>query len=209
MSGIAAVVFDVGKVLLDWDPRHLYRKLIPDEAAMERFLAEVCPPEWNLALDRGLDWNEAISERCARFPQHAALIRAYRDRWDEMVPGEIPGTVALLEALVQTGIPCFALTNFNAHTFRRVRTRFPWFARFQGILVSGEEGLLKPEPEIYALTERRFGLDPARTLLIDDSAANVEGARACGWQALHFENAAQAADALAGLGIPIPEGLRR
>lgn len=201
MSGISAVVFDVGKVLLEWDARHLYRKLIPNEADLEAFLAEVVPLTWNLELDRGRDWEEALAERIVRFPQHAALIRAYWERWDEMVPGEIPGTVRLLERLCDQGTPCYALTNFNALTFQLVRHRYAFFNRFQGILVSGEEGLVKPEAAIYERMIRRFGLDPAGTLLIDDSEVNVQGARACGWQGLVFHSPDRLAQDLAGLGL--------
>lgn len=195
------MVFDVGKVLLEWDARNLYRKLIPDEAELEAFLAEVVPLTWNLELDRGRDWDDALAERIACFPQHAALIRAYWERWDEMVPGEIPGTVRLLERLCDQGMPCYALTNFNALTFQRVRHRYAFFNRFQGILVSGEEGLVKPEAAIYERMTQRFGLDPAGTLLIDDSEVNVQGALACGWQGLLFKNAERLVQDLAELGL--------
>jgi len=201
VSGISAVVFDVGKVLLDWDARYLYRKLIPDEGALEAFLAEVVPLRWNLELDRGRDWEEALGERIARFPQYEALIRAYWERWDEMVPGEVPGTVRLLERLCEQGVPCYALTNFNALTFQRVRRRYAFFDCLRGMLVSGEEGLVKPEPAIYELTVRRFGLDATTTLLIDDSEVNVQAAQACGWQGIVFQNPEELAGQLVGVGL--------
>lgn len=207
MSVISAVVFDVGKVLLDWDARYLYRQLIPDEGALEAFLAEVVPLRWNLELDRGRDWEEALAKRIARFPQYEALIRAYRERWDEMVPGEIAGTVRLLERLCEQGVPCYALTNFNALTFQRVRHRYAFFDRFRGMLVSGEEGLVKPEPAIYELTVRRFGLDAATTLLIDDSEVNVQAAQACGWQGIVFQNPEDLAGQLVRVGL-LPEEAR-
>jgi 2-haloacid dehalogenase len=199
--GVSAVVFDVGRVLVQWDPRHLYRTLFPDPDEMESFLSEVCTPAWNLELDRGMDWDEALSERIARFPRFEREIRAFRERWDEMVPGAIDGTVGLLEALAARGIPCFALTNFNAHTFARTRARFPFFGLLSGAVVSGEEGLLKPDPRIYHLLTTRYALDPAETLFVDDVQANIEAARACGWHALQFTNAVALREDLARLGL--------
>ncbi len=187
-QSVKAVVFDVGNVLVEWNPDLLYRTLIVDPVERDFFLSEICSLAWNQELDRGLDWDVAIAERIARFPQYVAWIEAYRDRWEEMVPGAISGTVALLEGLVRTGCPCYALTNFSAVTFRRTRARFPFFELFRGIVVSGEEGLIKPDPRIFQCLTERFGLDPGHTLLIDDSVANVEAARDCGWQAHQFTN---------------------
>jgi 2-haloacid dehalogenase len=177
--GVAAVVFDVGQVLVQWDPRHLYRTLFPDPDRMEFFLSEVCTPAWNLELDRGMDWDEALSERIARYPSFEREIRAFWERWDEMVPGAIDGTVRLLEALAADGIPLFALTNFNAHTFARTRARFPFFRHLRGAVVSGEP----------------------QTLFIDDVLANVEAARECGWQGLRFTDPGTLREDLARLGL--------
>ncbi|MDP2875355.1 MAG: HAD family phosphatase [Holophaga sp.] len=198
---VKAVVFDVGNVLVKWDPGLLYRTLIADPVERNFFLSEVCSPAWNQELDRGLDWDVAIAERIATFPHYATWIAAYRDRWEEMVPGAISGTVILLENLVNAGHACYALTNFNAETFRRTRARFPFFELFRGIVVSGEEGLIKPDPRIFQCLTDRYGLEPAQTLLIDDVSANVAAARSCGWQAHQFTDAEKLAREMLRLGL--------
>lgn len=197
------VVFDIGKVLLEWDPRHLYRRLIPDAAAMERFLAEVCPPEWNLEQDRGRPWAEAIAERIALFPEHAALIRAFREEWHAMIPGPVPGSLEILAALRARGVPLYAITNFAADTFEESAARFPFLREaFRDVVVSGREGLVKPDPAIYRLLlARNPGLEAERCLFIDDSPANVRGAEAVGMRGHHFRDAATLAAALRGLGL--------
>lgn len=198
---ISAVVFDIGNVLIEWDPRHLYRGLIPDEAEREAFLAEVCSPDWNLEQDRGRLWAEAIAERVALFPQHEALIRAYSDRWAEMVPGEIPGSVAILDALREAGVPLYAITNFSSEKFAEAQARFPFLTRFIDVVVSAEERLLKPDPAIYRLLLDRNGLRAEACLFIDDSERNVEAARAVGMHAHHFRGAEGLAVALRAAGL--------
>lgn len=199
---IDTVVFDVGMVLLEWDPRHLYRDLIADDAAMERFLAEVCTPAWNLEQDRGRPWDAAIAERSALFPEHAPLIHAFREGWHSMIPGPVPGSLDLLEALRARGVPLFAITNFAADTFAECLPRFPFLAdSFRDVVVSGREGVVKPDPAIYRLLLDRNGLDAARCLFIDDSAANVRGAEAVGMRAHHFQDAAGLEAALRDLGL--------
>ena len=200
---VAQVVFDIGNVLIEWDPRHLYRRLLPDEAACDRFLAEVCTAAWNIEQDRGRPWAEAIAERIALFPDQAALIRAYSERWHEMVPGEVPGTAALLERLREAGVPLYAITNFSSEKFAEAQARFPVLTRFRDVVVSGAVGLLKPDPAIYRLLLARNGLDAADCLFIDDSEKNVRAAEALGMQAHHFRDAAglQAALRAAGLAV--------
>jgi 2-haloacid dehalogenase len=200
---VAQVVFDIGNVLIEWDPRHLYRRLLPDEAACDRFLAEVCTADWNLEQDRGRRWDAAIAERIALFPEHAALIRAYSERWHEMVPGEVPGTVALLERLRAEGVPLYAITNFSTEKFAEARARFPVLTRFRDVVVSGAVGLVKPDPAIYRLLLERNGLAAADCLFIDDSAANVRAAEALGMQAHHFRDAAGLKAALREAGLPV------
>lgn len=200
---ISAVVFDVGNVLIEWDPRHLYRRLIPDEAAREAFLADICSPDWNLEQDRGRTWAEAIAERVALFPQHEALIRAYSDRWADMVPGEIPGSVAILEALRAAGVPLYAITNFSSEKFTEAQARFPFLTRFIDVVVSAEERLLKPDPAIYRRLLDRNGLAAEACFFIDDSEKNVEAARAVGMRAHHFRNAEGLAVALREAGLPV------
>jgi len=181
-----AVVFDLGGVLIDWDPRHLYRKLLADEAAVEEFLATVCTPEWNAELDRGRPFAEGVAELVERHPEHAAAIAAYHERWPEMVAGDIPGTVEVLAELRAAGVPLYALTNWSAETFAITRGRFEFLEWFDGLLVSGEERVTKPDPAIFQLLLDRFGLDPTATVFVDDSEANVAAARRLGFDAIRF-----------------------
>jgi 2-haloacid dehalogenase len=181
-----AVVFDLGGVLIDWDPRHLYRKLLADEAAVEEFLATVCTPEWNAELDRGRPFAEGVAELVERHPEHAAAIAAYHERWPEMVAGDLPGTVEVLADLRTGGVPLYALTNWSAETFALTRHRFEFLDWFDGLMVSGEERITKPDPAIFRLLLDRFGLDPQTTVFVDDSPANVAAARALGIDAVRF-----------------------
>jgi 2-haloacid dehalogenase len=181
------VLFDLGGVLIDWNPRYLYRPLFRgDDAAMEDFLARVCPPEWNHQMDEGKPFAEAVAERQRLFPEHAALIAQWYEGWPHMLRDEIPGTVAILRELRGRGVRLFALTNWSAETFPLARARYPFLAWFEDIVVSGEVALAKPDPRIFELTVRRTGLDPATTLFTDDSPRNVDAARACGLRAELF-----------------------
>ncbi|NBN64671.1 HAD-IA family hydrolase [Microvirga tunisiensis] len=189
-SPVTTVVFDIGNVLIEWDPEHLYRRLIPDAAARRHFLTEVCSPDWNLEQDRGRSWSEAVAERVALYPDHADLIRAYDSGWHEMVPGEVPGSVRLLSELGDRGVPLYAITNFSAEKFVEARARFPFLGTaFRDTVVSAEERLLKPDPRIYEVLLARNGLDAASCVFIDDSLKNVEGARNVGMAAIHFTGA--------------------
>jgi 2-haloacid dehalogenase len=179
-------VFDLGKVLLEWDPRHLYRKVFAEEEQMEWFLATVTHHDWNLAQDKGRSWAEAEAEAIARHPDHAEEIRLYRARWNEMQPYAIAGTVAILEELHAANLPLYAITNWSGDTFRETVPRYAFFERFSGIIVSGDEGLLKPDPAIYNLLAERHGLDLTDCVFIDDSAKSVVGAEAVGMVGLHF-----------------------
>jgi 2-haloacid dehalogenase len=199
---VDTVVFDVGNVLIRWDPRHLYSKLFGDPAVMERFLAEVCTDVWNLEQDRGRGWAEAIAERVALFPRHEALIRAYSERWHEMVPGEVEGTVPILERLRAAGVPLYAITNFSAEKFAEAQDRFPFLRGFRDVVVSAHERLLKPDPAIYRCLLDRNGLEAGRCLFIDDSERNVRAAEGVGMRAHHFRNAEGLAAALRALGLP-------
>lgn len=181
-----AVVFDLGGVLIDWDPRYLYRKLLADEAAVEEFLATVCTPEWNAELDRGRPFAEGVAELVERHPEHAAAIAAYHERWPEMVAGDLPGTVEVLAELRAAGVPLYALTNWSAETFAITRGRFEFLEWFDGLLVSGEERVTKPDPAIFQLLLDRFGLDPTATVFVDDSEVNVAAARRLGFDAIGF-----------------------
>ena len=196
-----AVVFDIGNVLLEWDPRHLYRKLLPDDDAVEHFLATVCTPEWNREQDAGRPWAEAVAELSARFPDQRALIEAYDARWEEMIPGEVEGTVGVLGELHAADVPLFAITNFSDDKFRLAWARFGFLGWFRDIVVSGQEGVLKPGEDIFRLALRRFGLAPGDAVFVDDLAANVEGAAAAGMHGLLFTDARTLRADLVALGL--------
>lgn len=200
MPKLRNVVFDLGGVLVDWNPDYLYRKLIPDSAARQQFLSEVCHSAWNAQQDRGRNWAEAIAERVARFPHQADLIRAYRERWIEMIGGVMPETVALLDALKARGTPLYALTNWAADTFEEARDHIP-LDRFDGIVVSGKVMLAKPEAAIFELLLRQYGLRAAETLFIDDMPYNTAAADALGFTTVTFKDAAQLKTALLQHGL--------
>lgn len=194
------VVFDIGGVLLDWDPRHLYRDLIEDPAELERFLAEVCTMDWNAELDLGRSFDEACDELAAQHPDHAALVHAWK-RQDEMVAGEVPGTAALVRSLRARSVPLFLLTNMPTDVFAARLVRYDVLQVFDGAVVSGGEGVIKPSPEIFRRLLDRFDLDAAETLFIDDSERNVEGARSVGLHAHHFTGAEGLRGTLVDLGL--------
>jgi 2-haloacid dehalogenase len=198
---IEAVVFDVGGVLLDWNPRHLYRSLLPDEASVDWFLSEICTPAWNAEQDAGRTWAEAVQELTARFPDQAKLIRAYDERWPEMVAGVFEEAVAVLTDLRAAGVPTYALTNFSAEKWEITLDRWPFLRGFDGAVVSGVERVSKPDPAIYQLLLDRHALTPATTFYTDDVPANVEGARRVGIQAEVFVDGARLRSHLADAGL--------
>ncbi|WP_166355094.1 HAD family hydrolase [Phytoactinopolyspora limicola] len=185
------VVFDLGGVLVDWDPRYLYRQLLPTDDEVERFLAEVTTPEWNAEQDRGRSWDAAVKLLSAEFPDHAELIAAYHHRWDEMIGGPVAETVDVLADLRNTGAELYALTNWSAEKFPIARERFHWLSWFQGIVVSGEEQLVKPDPRIFHLLTDRYGVQLSSAVYIDDNPPNVEAAEQLGMTAVHFTSAAK------------------
>jgi 2-haloacid dehalogenase len=182
------VIFDVGGVLIDWNPRHLYRKLFggDSDGAMERFLAEVCTPEWNLRQDAGRPFAEAVAELTERFPDHADLIAAYDVRWEEMVPGAHDETIDIVRELKAQGTPLYCLTNFSREKFPLIRRRFDVFDLFDGIVVSAEIGMVKPDPAVYRYLVERFGLEAPSCLFVDDVEANVGAASSIGMQAVRY-----------------------
>ncbi len=196
------VVFDLGGVLIDWNPRHLYRRLFAGRAdEMEFFLAEICSQAWNERQDRGRSFAEGVAELVERHPAHADLIRAYDTRWPEMLGGPIVGTVALLARLKAAGVPLYALTNWSAEKFVHARERFAFLDDFEGIVVSSEVGLIKPERAIFAHLCDRFGLDRRAAVLIDDSPANVAAATDFGLDAVRFHSPERLEGALVSLGL--------
>ncbi len=186
------VLFDLGGVLIDWDPRRLYRKIIADEAAMEQFLTTVCTPAWNLELDRGRSFALAVEELATAHPEQRPLIEAYRHRWLEMIGGPIGGTVTLLEELAARQTPLRALTNWSAETFALVHDDpdYGFLGRFAHIYVSGALGMIKPNDDIFEHVLEDTGLAPASILFIDDSAANIRTAERLGFVAHRFANPA-------------------
>ena len=196
------MVFDLGGVLIDWNPRHLYRKLfVGDDAGMERFLAEVCTGEWNLQQDAGRTWMEASALLKARHPGQAELIDAYHLRWAEMIAGPIEGTVAILRELKAQGTPLYALTNWSHETYPVALELFDFMGWFSGVVVSGQEKLIKPDPRIYRLLLQRYGLAPEETVYIDDIARNAHAATALGMHGLHFTSPAALRRDLTALGL--------
>ena len=187
---VEAVVFDIGKVLVEWDLRLIYRDLIPDPAERDWFVQNVVTPEWHFQHDAGRPLAEIVPERIALFPQHEVLIRRYASHFGDSVPGPVPGTAELVEALSARGVPLFAITNFGAEFWPDFAPRFPVLQHFRDIVISGVEQIAKPDPAIYALAEARFGLPGSAMLFVDDNAHNVAAARDCGWHAHHFHNAA-------------------
>jgi 2-haloacid dehalogenase len=196
------VIFDLGGVLIDWNPRYLYRKLFAgDENAMEAFLTEVCTVEWNERQDAGRTFAEAVGELLPRHADKRDLIEAFGRRFDEMITGEIPGTVDILADLKRAGTPRYALSNWSAETFPPQRARFPFLAWFNGIVVSGEEGVLKPDPRIFRILLDRYEIASGEAVFIDDDPANAAAASALGIHGIHFRSPRQLRGELRTLGL--------
>lgn len=196
-----AVVFDLGKVLLDWNPRYFYRQFFASEEAMDAFLAEALPPAWVIEMDAGKPADIAIAERQRLLPRHAALIGRWKDGWHTMLRGPIAESVAILAELRARGTRLYALTNFSIETWPAALERFDFLSWFEDTVVSGEHGVVKPDPRIFEIAIRRFRLDPPRTVFIDDLAENVAAARELGFRALHFTGAARLRADLRELGL--------
>jgi 2-haloacid dehalogenase len=195
------VVFDVGGVLLDWNPRHLYRKLFADQAEMEWFLAEVCTPAWHAPHDRGVSTSASCAELASRHPELAELIWAWSTRSEEMIGGVDAGSVEVLRAVRETGLPCYALTNMEAETYPLRLKRFPFLGWFDGTVVSGREGVAKPDPAIFSRLLDRFGLTPNTTLMIDDTPENLETASQLGFSTILFRSSGQLQTELGAIGV--------
>ena len=203
-SSIDTVVFDLGGVLIDWDPRHLYRTIFTGpqaEAEMERFLEEVCTPEWNLEQDRGRTLAEATAALVEQHPDQAKLVEAYYGRWDEMLGEPIDGTVRIARELKSRGVRLVALSNWSAETFPRVRHRLTFLDDFDAVLISGAVGLVKPDPAIFELVAKRHDVDPHSAIFIDDVPKNVAAAGEAGFDAIHFESPEQLRRELVGRGL--------
>ena len=206
---VQAAVFDLGGVLIDWNPRYLYRKLLADDAAVEAFLTEICSQEWNSEQDLGRSWSEAVESLAREHPDQRALIAAYRERWEEMLGGPIDESVALLAELRASGLPLYALSNWSAETFPIALSRYPFLSWFTGIVISGEVRLAKPDPRVFRHLLDRFGLDAASTVFVDDSRRNVEAAAELGMIAIEFRDASQLRVELSALGVAPAKAARR
>jgi len=195
MTQPKAVVFDIGRVLVQWRIASLYEKLIPDPARLDWFLSHVVTEAWHGQHDAGKPFAQMIEELSAQFPEERALIEAYAPRWLECVPGPIAGTPGIVRALDERGVPLFSITNFGVDAWAMFRPTFPVLDHFRDIVVSGHERLIKPDAAIFDLAARRFGYAPADMLFIDDNADNISAAAALGWQVHHFVDGAQALEA--------------
>ena len=190
------MLWDVGNVFVRWTPRTLYSKIFPDPVQCDRFLGEVCTMAWHGRHDRGLSFTDGIAELTARFPQHASAIAAWKTRWWEMFSGAIPETESCVAALHRNGVAQFGLTNMADEVWDGVRRMSPALDLLADVVISGREGLIKPEPEIYAIACARAGLAAHELLFIDDSAANIDAARALGFDTHLFEDPAALRPAL-------------
>jgi len=201
MTQISTVVFDVGRVLFEWDLRHLFAKLMADSEELDWFLQHVITPQWHFQHDAGRPLAEMAAELTAQYPHYGPMIDAYRTRFNETIPGPVPGSLEIVNDLAAQGVPLFAITNFGAEFWEGFRPTQPIFDLFGDIVVSGVEKLVKPDPAIYALALERFGLQPGEAIFVDDIHANVVSARANGFAAHHFTDAGPLRSELEAIGL--------
>jgi 2-haloacid dehalogenase len=202
MTKIDTIIFDLGAVLIDWNPRHLYRKIFNTEEEITWFLENICTHEWNEKQDAGRPFEEATQELLEKFPEHEHPIRAWYDRWQETISGSIPDTVDILKQIKeQDEHRLYALTNWSAQTFPWALQQFEFLHWFEGIVVSGHEKTRKPFPEFYQILFNRYNVDPGTALFIDDSKRNIDGAQALGLRGIWFQSPAQLKTDLQELGI--------
>jgi 2-haloacid dehalogenase len=201
VSDVEAVVFDVGRVLVQWDLRALFAKLIPNGEELDWFLANVVTEEWHFQHDAGRPLSEMVPELQALHPGHAHLVEAYATRFLKTIPGPVPGTAQLVDRLAAREVPLYAITNFGAEFWVQFRPTFSALDHMRDIVVSGEERIAKPDPAIFHLAAQRFRRAPAAMLFVDDSLANIEAARALGWQVHHFTGAPALEDDLVRRGL--------
>jgi 2-haloacid dehalogenase len=199
---INTIIFDLGAVLIDWNPGYLYRKIFKDEAQVQHFLQHICTPEWNEEQDGGRSVQEATDFLINRFPEHQEQIRAYYDRWEEMLGGPIAGTVAIFKALKESGrYKLYALTNWSEETFPIALERYDFLAWFDGVVVSGTEKDRKPFPSFYNTLLSRYQVKPEEALFIDDNLRNIHAAEQLGIASIHFTSPEQLRGKLPAYGV--------
>jgi len=203
MSKIKTVVFDIGGVLIDWNPRHLFRKVFENEEEMEWFLANVCTYEWNLQQDGGKLFSVATAELQEKYPEYSDKIGLYYGRWEEMLDGEIKGTVEIFKRLKSAGMPLYALSNWSHEAFPVAYEKYDFMKDFDGLVVSGYEKLLKPDHAIYRVLMQRYGVNPEEAVYIDDNKPNADAAAELGFHAIHFSSPEQLRTELRSLGLEV------
>jgi 2-haloacid dehalogenase len=199
---ISAVAFDLGGVLIDWNPRHLYSRLFSDPGEMEHFLDRVCTDGWHREHDLGADITVSCQRLAARHPGYRDMIMAWAERGEEMAASQFDQTVSVLFELKAAGTRCYALSNMEPQAFTIRSARYPFMSRFDGHVISGIEGVAKPDPAIFGILRKRYGLAPEATIFVDDSLCNIEAARALGIGAVHYTGAKQLRQELRALGAP-------
>lgn len=197
------VVFDIGNVLLHWDPRHLYRKLFATEAEVDWFLGNICTMDWNLMQDAGRDWAQGVAELSTRHPEWAAEIAAYDQRWAEMIPGPVMTSVSVLNELNESQRKAYAISNISTEKWAEIQALYPFFALFDGVVVSAHEKILKPDAAIYQIFLKRYGLAAAECVFVDDSERNIHAAAALGMKTVHFTPETDLRAALRGHGVEL------
>ncbi len=199
---ITTIIFDLGGVLIDWNPRYVYSKIFENEENINWFFENICTNEWNENQDAGRSLHEATEELAFRFPEYEMEVRAYYGRWEEMLKGPIQETVEIFRILKQFDkYRFYALTNWSAETFPVALKRYDFLAWFDGIVMSGEERTRKPFPEIYQILLNRFNISASEAIFIDDSLRNIKGAEAVGINGIHFQSPQQLSEDLKGMGI--------
>ena len=200
-TNIKAIIFDYGNVLLEWNPRHVYRRYFNDEETMERFLHEVDFMEWNAQQDKGRSFAEGVAELSKEFPQHAHLIQAYHDHWKDSIGESYAGTIEILKQLKKAGYSIYGLSNWSAETFPYARQKYDFFDLFDDMVISGEVGHVKPHPEIFQILLEKIGRPAQECLFIDDSLPNIQQANTMGFKTIHFTTSEQLKNDLTNMGL--------
>lgn len=203
MTDTLVPVFDLGGVFIDWNPMHLFRKLFATEEEAQWFQDSICTKDWNLEFDAGDIYAEGVARLITRHPKYWREIQAYDLRWKETLGPFIDGTIAIHDELITAEVPTFAITNFSWEKWVSCLPDWPFLEKFDGVVVSGLEGLVKPDPRIYRLFCERYSLAPDACVFIDDSEPNVISARKFGMNAVHFRDPAQLRAELAAMGLPL------